>query len=220
MSGLAVQAYRLLLSIAWAAAGIPVGPGTLSARVVVSSGHRGAVLDMAEDSARGLLFSVGEDGFLRVWDSAAATLARRIAVTRLEAQSVALDPVAPLAAVVVTDEVLSYAVDVWDWDEGKRLCSIPLQNAPLFVRFSRSGTYLLCGDMQWKSLHIFHSHDGTAVPFHPEGFGMVSFAEVSRSDTTLMTYQPSGRIAYWDIASGEHDQGSHDSRGALERPHE
>ena len=202
MNGLAVQAYKLLIGIALAAVGIPADPGTLSARAVVSSGHRGAVLDMVEDSSRGLLFSVGEDGFLRVWDSGAAILLRRIAVTRLEAQSIALDPTAPLAAVVVTDGVRSYAVDVWDWDAEKRLYSIPLQSVPLFVRFSRTGTYLLCGDMQWESLHIFHASDGTPVPFHPEGFGMVSFAEVSRSDATLMTYQTAGRISYWDIATG------------------
>ena len=202
MNGLAVQTYGLLVGIALAAAGISVGPGNLSARAVVSSGSRGVVLDMAEDSAHGLLFSVGEDGFLRVWDSGAASLLRRIAVTRLKAQSVALDPAAPLAAVVVTDGVRSYSIDVWDWDAEKRLYSIPLKSAPLFVRFSRSGTYLLCGDMQWESLRIFLSRDGTSVSFHPEGFGIVSFAEVSRSDSTLLTYQPAGRITYWDIATG------------------
>jgi WD40 repeat protein len=202
MNGLAVQTYRLLLSIALAAAGLPVDPGTLSVKAVVSSGHRGAVLDMAEDVERGLLFSVGEDGFLRVWDTSAGTLMRRIAVTRQEAPSVALDPAASLAAVAVTDGVHSFAVDVWDWDAGKRLYSIPLESAPLFVRFSRSGSYLLCGDMQWDSLHVVHSLDGTPVPFHREGFGMVGFAEASRTDATLMTYQPSGRVAYWDIATG------------------
>ena len=203
MNGLAVQAYGLLIGIALAAAGIPVGPDSITARAVVSSGHRGAVLDMAEDEARGLLFSVGDDGFLRVWDSGAGSLLRRIAVTRRRAQSVALDPAAPRAAIVVTDGVRSYTVDVWNWDTGKRLYSIPLHSAPLFVRFSRSGTFLLFGDMQWNSLQVRRAGDGTPVPFHPEGFGMVGFAEASRTDTTLMTYQEAGKISYWDIASGE-----------------
>ena len=168
----------------------------------MSSGHRGAVLDMAEDAARGLIFSVGEDGFLRVWDSGAGTLLRRIAVTRRTVQSIALDPSAPRAAVVVTDGVRSFTVDVWNWDTGKRLYSIPLQSAPLFVRFSRSGTFLLFGDMEWNSLHVCRAADGSPVPFHPEGFGMVAFAEASRTDATLMTYQPAGTISYWDIATG------------------
>ncbi|MGA2479823.1 MAG: hypothetical protein ABSG63_13815, partial [Spirochaetia bacterium] len=39
-------------------------------------------------------------------------------------------------------------------------------------------------------------------PFHPEGFGMVGFADSSRNDATLMTYQLSGTLAYWDIGTG------------------
>ena len=143
MNGLIVQACGLLLSAALSAAGIRVSPGTLAPMAFVSSGHRGAVMDVAEDSERGLLFSVGEDGFLRIWDTEAGTLVRKIAVTRQVAQSVALNPSAPLAAVVVTDGLRSFAVDVWDWDAGKRLFSIPIVDAPLFVRFSWSGTYLL-----------------------------------------------------------------------------
>jgi WD40 repeat protein len=203
MNDLAVQAYSLLMGIALAAAGIQVGPGTLTAHAVVNSGHRGAVLDVVEDHARGLLFSVGADGFLRVWDTGAGTLVRRLAVSRQQARSVALDSTAPLAAVVVTDGVRSFAVDVWDWDAGKRLYSIPLGGAPLFVGFSRSGTYLMCGDMQWNGFHVFRARDGTTVPFHPEGFGMVSFAEASRSDATLMTYQPAGMLTYWSLGSGQ-----------------
>ena len=202
MNGLISQAYGLLIGVALAAAGIQVNPGALTTRAVVNSGHRGAVLDLAEDSGRGLLFSVGEDGFLRVWDSRSGTLVRRIAVTRQKAQSVALDPTAPLAAVLVTDGVRSFAVDVWDWDAEKRLYSFPLQSEPLFVRFSQSGTYLLCGDTRWKSLHILHALDGSSLPFHPEGFGMVGFAEASRSDVTLMTYQPAGKVDYWDFSTG------------------
>ena len=40
------------------------------------------------------------------------------------------------------------------------------------------------------------------MAFHPEGFGIVGFAEMSRTEKTLMTYQVSGRITYWDLASG------------------
>jgi WD40 repeat protein len=202
MTGFTVQAFGLIIGIGLAAAGLPVDPGTISARAVVSSGHRGAVLDIEEDAERGLLFSVGEDGFLRVWDTGGGTLVRKMAVTRKKAQSVALDPTAPRAAVVVTDGVLSFDVQVWDWDAEKLLYSIPLQGAPLFVRFSRSGTYLLCGDMQWSGLHVYRTLDGSIVPFHPEGFGMVGFAETSRSNATLLTYQPSGMLAYWDLATG------------------
>ncbi|HYW82204.1 MAG TPA: hypothetical protein VFB30_03040, partial [Spirochaetia bacterium] len=192
MNGLAVRACGLLISAVLAAAGFPISAGTPAAGAYVSSGHRGAVLDVAEDCTRGLLFSVGVDGFLRVWDTVTGTVLRKTAVTRQMAQSVALNPSTPLAALVVTDGLRSFAVDVWDWDTGKRLYGIPIQDTPLFVRFSWSGTYLLIGDARWDSLHIFRARDGTPVPFHPEGFGMVAFAEASRNDATLMTYQTAG----------------------------
>jgi len=74
MNGLAVRACGLLISAVLAAAGFPISAGTPAAGAYVSSGHRGAVLDVAEDCTRGLLFSVGVDGFLRVWDTVTGTV--------------------------------------------------------------------------------------------------------------------------------------------------
>ena len=202
MTGVAAGAFGFLVGLVLAATGLPLAPGAVSLQAVVNSGHRGAVLDIAQDPARGLLFSGGEDGTLRVWDAESRTLLRRIAVTRRMTGSVALDPAASRAAVVIADQVRSYAVEVWDWETSRRVASIPLDGAPLFVRFSQSGTYLLCGQADWKGLRIFRASDGSPVPFHPEGFGMVGFAETSKNDATLMTYQPSGKIDYWDMAGG------------------
>jgi len=198
---LAAKAYGLLLGAVLAAAGLPLGPGGLSSRAVVSYGHHGAVLDMAADPRRGLLLSVGEDGTLRVWDTGSQTLLRRIAVTRQRALAVALDPAAPLAAVLVGDGVSTFSVEVWNWDTESPLYRVPLESTPYFVRFSLTGDYLLCGTMSWDGLQIFHSADGTPVELRVED-GMAGFAEISRSGSTLMTYRPSGSIQYSDLASG------------------
>jgi WD40 repeat protein len=40
------------------------------------------------------------------------------------------------------------------------------------------------------------------VPFHPEGFGIVGFATLSRSEKILMTYRLTGTISYWELDSG------------------
>ena len=112
MKPMGAKAAALLLALA--ATGLAGAPESMSAQPIVTSGHRGAVLDVAEDSERRLLLSVGEDGFLRVWDKGTGILQRKIAVTRQKAASVALDPRAPLAAVLVTDGLRSFAVDVWD----------------------------------------------------------------------------------------------------------
>jgi len=200
--GGATTAYGLLIGLVLAATGLPLAPDKLSVQAVVNSGHRGAVLDMAQDPGHGLLFTTGEDGTLRVWDGQSRKLLRRIPITRRMTRSVALDPAASRVAVVVGDQLRSSAIEVWDWEAARRVTRIPLEGMPLVVRFSQSGPYLLCGLTEWQGLRIFRSADGSPVPFHPEGFGMVGFAETSRNDATLMTYQPSGRIAYWDLATG------------------
>jgi WD40 repeat protein len=202
MIGGAAIAYGFLIGLVLAATGLPVAPGALTMQAVVNSGHRGAVLDIAQDAARGLLFSAGEDGTLRVWDAESRKLLRRISITRRVTRSVSLDPAGSRAAVVIADQVRSSAIEVWDWSATRLVARIPLDAEPLFVRFSQTGTYLLCGETEWQGLRIFRASDGSPVPFHPEGFGMVGFAETSKNDMTLLTYQPSGKIAYWDLASG------------------
>jgi WD40 repeat protein len=202
VTAVVASACGFLVGLVLAATGLPVAPGTLTMQAVVNSGHRGAVLDIASDAARGLLFSAGEDGTLRVWDAASRTLLRRIAITRRMTGSVALDPAASRAAVVIASQVRSYAIEVWDWETAHLVYRIPLEGVPLFVRFSQSGSYLLCGETRWRGLRIFRASDGSAVPFHPEGFGMVGFAETSKDDTTLMTYRPAGKIEYWGLAGG------------------
>jgi WD40 repeat protein len=202
MNPVVAKAYGLLLGAALAAAGLPVAPGGLTSRAVVSYGHQGAVRDMAADASRGLVFSAGEDGTLRIWDAVSQTLMRRIAVTRQSIVSVAVDPAASLAAILITDGARANWADVWNWDTGELLYRVPLDAAPLFAHFSLSGKYLLFGTMSWDSLRIYRALNGQPVSAPDEG-GMVGFAEVSRSDATLMTYRLSGTIEYRDLGSGE-----------------
>ena len=202
MNPIMAKAYGLLLGAALAAAGVPVGPGSLTSRAVVSYGHQGAVRDLSVDDPRGLVFSAGEDGTLRIWDAESQTLIHRIAITRQKVLSIAVDPAASFAAVVVTDGAKAYWADVWNWDTGELLYRLPLDAAPTFAHFSLTGTYLLLGTMTWDSLRIYRASDGKRLDAPDEG-GMVGFAEVSRSDSTLMTYRLSGSIEYQEMASGQ-----------------
>jgi hypothetical protein len=104
--------------------------------------------------------------------------------------------------VVVKEGTSTNYLAVWDWEKERQLFRLPLREDPLFLRFSGLGTYILFGESSWQGLKIIRASDGSSVAFHPEGFGIVGFAEMSRTEKTLMTYQVSGRISYWDIASG------------------
>jgi len=175
--------------------------GAGGTRAIIDSGHAGAVSAMEFDEKRGLLFTSGEDGTVRIWDPVAGNLLHTLRITQLAAGRLAVNPSASQVAVVVGDAG-DVSLAVWDWDLERQIYRVPLREAPLFLRWSALGTYLLYGESTWQGLKILRASDGTPVPFHPEGFGIVGFAETSRSEKTLMTYQVSGRITYWDLATG------------------
>jgi len=182
--------------------GFASGAAEADVRSIVNTGHTGAVRGLEYDERRGLLFSSGDDGTVRIWDAAAGSLERKLQVTQLGAELLAVNPAVPQVAVVVTDGTGSYYLSVWDWEEERQLFRVPLKEEPLFLRFSAMGSFIEYAESSWQSLKILRAEDGSAVPFHPEGFGMVGFAEMSRSEKTIMTYQLSGRIDYWDLETG------------------
>jgi len=190
-----------LLPAGWAAAAGIADHG--SARALVISGHRGPVLSMDRDEARNLLFTAGADGTVRIWDPDTRSLVRSITVTSLRASMLAVSPTETRFAVLSTDTFHTFVIEEWDWQKAQRLFKIPLPDQPLFLRYSASGRYLLCGLPRWESLRIMNASDGSPVPFHPEGFGIVGFATLSRSEKILMTYRLTGEISYWDLASGK-----------------
>lgn len=185
---------------AGAAAGLTKVPTDV--KTLVSTGHRGEVLALEYDEERKLLFSAGEDGTVRVWQPSRRALLHRLQVSHFPLVMLTVDPSSPQVAVLETDGARSFAISVWDWESEKQRFRIELAQAPLFLRFSGSGGLLAYGQSRWEGLRIVHAGTGAPFAFHPEGFGIVSFAEVGPSEKTIMTYQPAGRIAYWDLASG------------------
>ncbi len=202
--GFLFAAQSVIAQAADAAPGEGATEGSLTSDVhsIVNTSHLGAVLDLQYDEQRDLLVSAGEDGTVRIWIAPEGVLYRSLRVTRLAAQMIAVDPAGPRVAVVVSDGLRSFSLVVWDWEQQKQVLRLPLKDAPLFLRFSGQGSYLVYGESSWQSLKILDASTGAPMQFHPEGFGIVAFAEMSRSEKTIMTYQVSGRISYWDVASG------------------
>jgi hypothetical protein len=195
------------LGLAFAGSAAASGTTETPTRAVVNTGHTSGVRGLEFDEKRNLLFSAGDDGTVRIWDAANGSIVRKLQVTQLAAERVAVNPVAPQVAVVVTDGTGLFFLSVWDWEADRQVFRVPLKEEPPFLRFSGMGSFLLYGESSWQGLRIVRSNDGTAVAFHPEGFGIVAFAEMSRSEKTLMTYQVSGRITYWDFATGQQISG-------------
>ena len=95
-------------------------------RAIVDSGHAGVVRWIEVDVKRGLLFSSGDDGTVRIWDPVAGNLMHTLQVTQLSTGRIAVNPSAPQLAVVVTDGSVSFLA-VWDWEKERQLYRIPLK---------------------------------------------------------------------------------------------
>jgi hypothetical protein len=188
-----------LLGLFAVSAGCSAG-GSIDA--MVQSGHRGAVLAAAWDPSRSVLVTGGEDGTLRSWDVAQRLLAGRIALTRLEVRDIALAPRQPLAAVRVGDTSASSTVQVWNWVTGQFQYSFELATPPLFIRFSTSGDYLLCGEAGGDGLTVVSAATGARVSLSRRDT-IVGTADLAGDGQTLVAYELQGRIAAWSARTGE-----------------
>ncbi len=170
-------------------------------RIMADSGHYGGASALAWWS--GKLFTGGRDGMIRIWDSDTNRMTDRILVSHMEVRKIAVNPIYPHIAILETDNIATFRISVWDWIEKKRLFEVSLRDMPIFLDYSSRGNFLYYTVTDWNSITFLNSRTGRKLPYLDRGFGIVSFATVSATEQTIMTYNPSGLISYWDINSGE-----------------
>jgi hypothetical protein len=104
---------------------------------------------------------------------------------------------------VQSDGIDSHAMKVLNWETGKEKFSVLLPEAPLVLKFSPQGSFVVVGETGWKSLSFYDAATGSPLSYLQEGFGIVSFLMLSESENTLVSYTPSsGNFIYWDLKQG------------------
>ncbi len=203
MRGKVLAAGRLALAAAalWLLLA-PALPGEAAPRVLLNTSHTGEVSVLYYDEARGLLFSGGEDGTVRVWDAGEGRLRYVVRVSHRPVQKLSVHPREPYVAVLVGEDLAADTLSVWNWETGRQLYTLRSPDQLLHLSFSPQGTFLLYSRADFKSLFVLDARSGRTLPYLREGFGIVSYFVVSRQDENVMTYQPSGAITYRDIRSG------------------
>jgi WD40 repeat protein len=173
----------------------------LVAEIPVSLGHFGKINDLLYDRERELLFSAGEDGTVRVWNSD-ERLEQVVRISHKPLRQLAVHPSEPHVAVLVGDGVQTDTLEVWNWRHRKRLFTIQSDKELLHFAYSPKGSYLFYSRADFKSLTAVNPRTGRVLPYMGRGFGIVSYFTVARNEGNIMTYQPSGAITYWDIRTG------------------
>ncbi|NOY09117.1 MAG: hypothetical protein GXP33_09780, partial [Spirochaetes bacterium] len=150
-----------------------------------------------------LLFSAGKDGTVRVWDIKDKKLINSIRVSYLPLKMIALNPVRKQVAVLETDDISIFKISLWNWESGKFIFSYKLHSRPLFLTFSSQGNFLVAGKPDWQSLIVLNAENGKEEEIARDIHGIVSFVTFSRDEKTMLIYQPSGKLLYWNIRTGE-----------------
>jgi hypothetical protein len=164
----------------------------------VNTSHVGAINDLVYDKARGLLFSAGEDGTVRIWEPS-GRLRACLRVSSRPVQRLALHPRLPQFAALVGGALNTDTLAAWDWERGRELYSLGSPSRLLHLAYAPQGGYLAFSREDFRSLAAVDAEDGHPLGLFGTGFGIVSWFVVSRGENTVMGYQPSGWITYWDV---------------------
>ena len=122
---------------------------------------------------------------------------------------IAVNPAGHEIASFQTDNINNFKITAWNWETGKELFSHRISEAPLFMKYSPTGSFLVYGVTEWHSLNFLDSSTGQSLPYFQGGIGIVSDVIISDTAKTIMTYSPSGQIQYWNLESGTLKQTYH-----------
>lgn len=172
-------------------------------RVTVSAGHDGAVHDVVGRPGLPLAFSVGDDGALKVWDLEHDGLRFSWQVSHHPLTRVTVHPERTEVTVFVQEGVTTGRLVGLDWETGEELFSTPVDANPTYLAYSPQGTWLVYALPSFDSVFMLDARDGRRTSYLDDGFGIVSFVQMARSERNIMTYVPSrGELIYWQIRSG------------------
>ena len=181
-----------------ACVGAPAAAGPLP---LVNTSHRGTIHDLAYDAQRRMLFSAGEDGTVRVWSHDRRAIVRHLRLGAVRVLRIALHPDRPLLAAVARSTTGHDLLEVWDWRSERRLYRHWLEEAPLHLGFTSLGSSLVYSRAQFDSVVFLEPATGKHQERLSAAFGIVSYVATSTNERTIMTYQPTGEVRYWDAAT-------------------
>ncbi|TVQ24537.1 MAG: hypothetical protein EA382_08390 [Spirochaetaceae bacterium] len=172
-------------------------------RFTVRIGHTGAVRAIAYHPEHSIVYTVGDDGKMLVWDLSVPGLRRQIQLANGPITRIAHHPTRNQVVFYVRDTVTSGRLIAYDLDADTTLFVRNLDSEPVSLMYSPAGTFVVYALSGFQSLFFVGSQEGDQRPYLASGFGIVSFVQVARSERNIMTYVPSrGEFIYWELSTG------------------
>lgn len=171
--------------------------------VTVRSGHGAPVTAIKSQPAEGRLFTVGQDGNLKVWEPATDRLLQTIRADRHPIRLVSVFPDGRRVALYATDGRRDHRISVWDWVSGERILLHTPDEEVLAMEVSPQGSYIVYSIPDLRSIRILDATTGRQLPFLRQATGIVSWFVTAASEERVMTYAPSsGAIVYRNVVTG------------------
>ena len=193
----------LFFVIALSAAGLfPAGAQSRGNAAYGGGSHRGTVTVLLRDeNAR--IISAGEDGFLGIWSEREAE--DRFQVSRYAIKFMAVRPGKNEAAVVENIGFSLNIISVWNYATKKKLFTVYFRDSISAINYSAAGSFLIVSASGPGKTAFLDSETGETLD-SPELPDFITLASTGRSERTMVCYQTSGALSYWNLETGSEMQ--------------
>jgi hypothetical protein len=182
---------------------VPVHGSEWAFSGVMPRGHKGPVNALVFKGDR--ILSVGEDGFLEIWDARGAQ--ERFQLSPYGIIAMAERPGKDEICVVESDGQDLYRVSAWNYKERRNIFSLRLRTPVSSVFYSMGGTFIIAarsgrtGLSAESALTFIDSSSGEILKSPPSLTETVSLAVTGRTERNMMVYSASGVLSYWALES-------------------
>ena len=197
--------------------GFTIDSGSIQTRqgMTMVRQHQGSVMALATVPGTESFFSAGKDGFLSLHNPDGTNESWQISDIPLKFISV--HPDGNTVAVFETDGYSIYRISVWDWKNKTRLYAKRFHDSIMSLSWSAKGTWLIIGNTSVDGISILEGTTGNLQTIFKSSPGIITLGITGASETSMVTFGPSGRIRYTDIASGS-EKASYSGPKDLEQP--
>lgn len=163
----------------------------------VSGGHRGSIRAVVYDGSR--VITAGEDGFLGFWNVQRRAAEERFQISEIPLKAMRLRPEKSHLAVIESDGKRR-RVSAWDYETKEHLFSRDFNADPAFIAYSGAGGFLIVVASDRTGTVCLDSDTGELLYTIPDIAGGATLAATGKSETSMISYMPSGVISYWNLA--------------------
>ncbi|MDR2194350.1 MAG: WD40 repeat domain-containing protein [Treponema sp.] len=170
-----------------------------------SGGHRGAIRSIIYNGSH--IITAGADGFVEFWNVQHSAAEGRFQISVLPLKMMRLRPERPHLAIVESNGK-QFRVSAWNYETKERLFAMDFDAEPAYINYSGAGSFLIVSMSDLSGSLCLNGDTGELLYTVPNTAGSVALAATGKSETSMISYMPSGTISYWSLSENKEIQHS------------